>query len=187
MSSAKIKELLSSSSRRWIPVILTYQDFPNVESWSHGPNGQRGRKWVFQASGGGGSARSTADLPWRWLNQCCHLKGEAYNQAQMIIKRHPGVDLLPSWPLEKDMLRVTSFTEHCSLFSWEATRRKILCRCEWCVVSWAPPLSPATPPPELPPVLPPGPFVWAQVVLHPSSMRELLTFKLSVHPPCTER
>ena len=123
----------------WTPIILAesrfYKKYESVFLMTWMPN----QKEVSfpcqgQASGAlqtclGGWLIQYSYLRWRsmWLGSDCH-------------KRHLGLTFCQadSWRT----CSVCGFTGHCRLFSWEALRRKTLCRCDWCVVPWAPPPSP---------------------------------------------
>ena len=129
-------------AQTWTPIILTearfYKKYETIvfmtqmankkEVWFPCQGGRSGTlqtfpgEWLIQYS----------DLRWRsmWLGLDCH-------------KRHLGLTFCQADPWRT--CSVCGFTGLCSLFSWEALRRKTLCRCDWCVVPWAPPRSPVLP------------------------------------------
>ena len=125
MPSAKRKELAEFQLQTWTLVILTDPRFsekcgtivPMTQMANEKEMSFPSLRWRWGVPG------ALQTCPGGWLNQCCHLgKGIIWSGSDDH-KEASRVDLLPSWLL-KDMLRVTDFTGHCSLFSWEATRRK---------------------------------------------------------------
>ena len=104
----------------------------------------------------------------------------------MIIKRHLGLTCQAHPWRTRSGLQVSQNTAASS--PGRQQRGKTLCRYEWCVVSWAPPLSPTFPShPDLTPVLPPGPGIdiyMSQIYIFDIIKRYI--FDPSVTPPFTE-
>ena len=111
----------------WTPVILAesrfYKKYESVFLMTWMPN-QKEVSFPCQ----GQALRSPADLPWRVVHSVFLSKMEEHVIRLRLSKKASWFDLLPSWSWRT--CSVCGFTEHCRLFSWEALRRKTLCRCD---------------------------------------------------------
>ena len=144
MSSAKRKERVECHHCSSKPGHLSswqILDFPKyIQPQSSWPKLPTRRKWVFQAYVGHLGALQTC--PGGWLNQWSHLRKWNMWLSSDDHKEACGADLLPFSPWRTRS--ACGFTGHCSLFFWAAVMRNTV-QGEWCVVAWAPSLSPALP------------------------------------------